>query len=328
MKTKKITTTSLPLKKILSVTAVIFVVGAISLLGLRMLKPSSALSAGQAAVSMDPSGGSFSDGAVIPVAVIVSSGTTKVSVVHTVITYPASQLQVDSITNSGGFPTVQRENKTSGQVDLIRGTGGGDPGVAGNNTVVTINFKVIGTTGAVPIAFTNASEAFDDSGSGTNIINISASTGANFSIVPAGSASLYRMANWKTKERLFTTSWPEVIAAQENDSGWIYEAIAMNVYSATGANRTPVYRMANWKTKERLFTTDYNEAQYALSHYEGWVNEGIAFYASTNTANTPVYRLANFITKERLFTTDANERNTIKDKNGWVYEGIAFYAAP
>lgn len=140
-------------------------------------------------------------------------------------------------------------------------------------------------------------------------------------------APLYRLANWKTAERLFTTNYQEVLKAQENNSGWVYENVAMQVYTEAGSNRTAVYRMANWKSKERLFTTNYAEVQYALQHYAGWVYEGIAFYASTDATNTPVYRMANWKTAERLFTTDANERDAIRDKNGWVYEGVAFYAA-
>jgi hypothetical protein len=134
---------------------------------------------------------------------------------------------------------------------------------------------------------------------------------------------LYRLANWKTHERLFTTNKNEVFAAQNNDSGWVYEGVAMRVYDQSATGQSTVYRMANWKSKERLFTTSFDEVT-AIKDKNGWVYEGVAFYGSAS--GTPVYRMANWMTSERLFTTDLNEVNHIKDKNGWVYEGVAYYA--
>jgi hypothetical protein len=131
---------------------------------------------------------------------------------------------------------------------------------------------------------------------------------------------VYRLANWKTHERLFTTDGNEVDAIDGKD-GWVYENIAFSVYDQVGG--TAVYRMANWKTHERLFTTDWNEVSY-IKDKNGWVYEGVAFYA--DSSGISVYRMANWMTHERLFTTDANERDVIRDKNGWVYEGVAFYA--
>ena len=131
---------------------------------------------------------------------------------------------------------------------------------------------------------------------------------------------VYRFANWRTHERLFTTNEDEA-ATIDGVDGWVYEDVAFNVYDATDG--IAVYRMANWKTHERLFTTDWNEVQ-AIKDKNGWVYESTAFYAETS--GIAVYRLANYITHERLFTTNKNEVETIKNKNGWVYENIAFYA--
>lgn len=132
---------------------------------------------------------------------------------------------------------------------------------------------------------------------------------------------VYRMANWKTHERLFTTNWSEAI---NNDgvNGWVYENMAFKAPESAGTG-IPVYRMANWITHERLFTTDWNEVQ-TIKDKNGWVHEGTAFYASYS--GIPVYRMANWKTHERLFTTDWNEVIGIKDNNGWVYENMAFYA--
>jgi hypothetical protein len=87
------------------------------------------------------------------------------------------------------------------------------------------------------------------------------------------SIPVYRLANWQTHERLFTTDWNEVQTIKDKN-GWVYEGTAFYAsYSGT-----PVYRMANWKTHERLFTTDWNEVQ-AIKDKNGWVYEGTAFYA-------------------------------------------------
>jgi 5'(3')-deoxyribonucleotidase len=142
--------------------------------------------------------------------------------------------------------------------------------------------------------------------------------GTQTSVIPS-STPVYRMANWMSHERLFTTDWNEVQTIKDK-GGWVYEGLSFNAVSNSSI---PVYRMANWKTHERLFTTDANEKD-TIKDKGGWVYENIAFYA--DTSGTAVYRMANWKTQERLFTTDANERDAIKDKGGWVYEGVAFYA--
>lgn len=318
------------LKLAITVITAALLIGLISYIGLRNNRPGDALTAGQAALSMRPSTGGYAPGATIPVEVRVNSSA-PVTVVRSVIEYPAN-LQFVGVQGSSIFTTTMREKNVGNTLDVIRGVAGGNAGVSGDNLVFTVTFKVIGTTGSVPLSFTNSSEAYDNSGSGTNILSTAESAGALYSIGSSASLSsstdLFRMANWKTQERLFTTSWEEVVAAQKNGSGWVYENVAMRVYTTGGTGRTTVYRMANWKTKERLFTTSFTEVQYAIRNYEGWIDEGVGFYASADSSNRAVYRMANWKTRERLFTTDANERDAIRDKNGWVYEGVAFYAAP
>ena len=137
----------------------------------------------------------------------------------------------------------------------------------------------------------------------------------NISVNPG--SSVYRLANWKTHERLFTTDWSEVQSIKDHN-GWVHEGTSF--YAASMG--TAVYRLANWKTHERLFTTDWNEVT-SINNTNGWVYENLAFYAQGS--GTPVYRMANWKTHERLFTTDYNEVVGIMNKNGWVYENLAFY---
>ena len=145
---------------------------------------------------------------------------------------------------------------------------------------------------------------------------------------PIAKPKVYRLANWKTHERLFTTSNIEALGAPQHYDGWVLEGPAFSIDTASDAGAVPVYRMANWKTHERLFTTSASERDYALAHYEGWVYEGIAFYATQSPSSDamPVYRMANWKTNERLFTTSLDEANyAVAHYDGWVLEGISFY---
>lgn len=136
-----------------------------------------------AVMSILPASGTYANGATIPVTVSVNPGTAAVTTAEAVITYPASQLQFVNATNSTTFPTAQRTNSaTPGTIDIIRGISGGSAAVTGTSTVVTLNFKVIGTTGSAALAFANGSALYDDSGTGTNILNISGSKGSAYTI--------------------------------------------------------------------------------------------------------------------------------------------------
>jgi hypothetical protein len=310
----------------MTLVSAIFLISVITYIGIKASKPGNALTGNGVSLTMQPGNGNYAPGSIIPVEVRVNSAI-PVTVVRAVIQYPTNQLQFTGVQEGSAFTSRLREKPVTNTIDVIRGVTGGNSGYTGNNIVFTAIFKVVGNGGTAPLTFTNLSEAYDNTGSGVNILNTAELTGASYILSISTGANLYRMANWKTKERLFTTNWEEVVAAQKNDSGWVYENIAMQVFTNNDIGRTAVYRMANWKTKERLFTTDFNEVQYAARNLDGWSNEGVEFYASTNSANTTVYRMANWQTKERLFTTDSRERDAIRDKNGWVYEGVAFYAA-
>lgn len=154
-----------------------------------------------------------------------------------------------------------------------------------------------------------------------------ASDASLYDVQPIASPFIYRLANWMTQERLFTTNPAEVYSALLNSEGWVYEGIGLRSYRQSDANTVPVYRLANWQTQERLFTTSFAEVQYAQT-LPGWVYEGVAFYQrSTSTAGaSPVYRLANWKTQERLFTSSWDEVQSALSMDGWVYEGTSFYA--
>lgn len=145
---------------------------------------------GGASINLSPSSGSFAPDSTISVAIKVNSSDSAVTTVQSVLNYPASQLQYVNTTNSATFPTAQRTNtNTAGVVDIIRSISGGGSGVNGENIVATVNFKVIGTSGAAAITLGNGSAVYDNSGTGTNIMDVSSSNGANYTITGAPSCS-------------------------------------------------------------------------------------------------------------------------------------------
>jgi chitodextrinase len=136
-----------------------------------------------ATLSLSPTSGSFANGSTVAVTVKATSTAAPMTTVQSTINYPAAQLQYVSTTEGGVFPTAQRTNTaTSGVIDIIRSLPGGSDGVTGANNVVTISFKVIGTTGAAALTFGNTSAIYDDSGTGTNILSIVNSTAANYTV--------------------------------------------------------------------------------------------------------------------------------------------------
>jgi chitodextrinase len=136
---------------------------------------------GSASLFLSPATGTFAPNATVSVDVKTSSTDASVTTVQSVLSYPASQLQFVSVSNAAAFPTAQRTNtSTAGTVDLIRSISGGGTGVTGDNTVATVNFKVIGTSGAAGISFGTGSAIYDNSGTGTNILDTT--TGADYTI--------------------------------------------------------------------------------------------------------------------------------------------------
>lgn len=133
-----------------------------------------------------PNGGTYAKGATVPVAVRVKSPSAKVTVVRAVVKYPANLLEFQGSADSPTFPTANQLKKVGDTVDFTRGVAGGQSGVTGDNLVITLNFKVIGSAGSMPLTFTGASEVYDNSGSGTNILDLMGSKGTLYGIGAAG----------------------------------------------------------------------------------------------------------------------------------------------
>lgn len=139
--------------------------------------------------TMSPASGNYAVGSNVAVAVRINSPNTPITTVQPVITYPADKLQYVGVTEGGTFTTIQRTKNVGNTVDVIRGISGGAAGVTGDKPVVTINFKVIAAGGSAGLNFTNVSAAFDNSGTGQNILNLAGSAGASYSLPTGQTAS-------------------------------------------------------------------------------------------------------------------------------------------
>jgi hypothetical protein len=146
--------------------------------------------ASKATMSLSPTSGSFVNGATVSVNIRANGNGASLASVESAIAYPTSQLQYVSTTEGGVYTTAQRTNNANGVVDIIRGIPIGHAGVTGDNPIVTVNFTVIGNSGAAALSFANASGAYDTSGTGTNVLNVTGSTGASYTITsPSPSVS-------------------------------------------------------------------------------------------------------------------------------------------
>jgi hypothetical protein len=235
------------------------------------------------------------------------------------ITYDQAKLQFDSIDTTGtAFPIEFVNSGGSGTVQLTRGIIGTT--VSANGSLVAkVTFTALASSGSTAVNMTGNTTT---SGSYNN----PTVTGSSISFAGSALTDVYRLANWKSHERLFTTSLAEANYAVANYEGWVLEGIAYQAYPASGAGKSPIYRMANWKTHERLFTASLTEANFAVANYEGWVLEGIAFYGNDTASGSPVYRLSNWSSQERLFTISSQEANSVPGLYyGWVLDGVAFY---
>jgi|GEM_PF-2199789 len=131
---------------------------------------------------MSPSAGTYNTGDTLSASVRISSGTSTVTTVEAIVGYPTNQLQYVSVSEGGVYTVQQRTKNANGTVDIIRGTAGGSDGITGDNSLVTINFKVIGSDGSVPLTINGGSAAYDKSGTGTNILDLTNSVGATYTI--------------------------------------------------------------------------------------------------------------------------------------------------
>jgi hypothetical protein len=135
-----------------------------------------------------PASNSYVAGAAVAATVRLNAYTAGVTTIEAAIKYPTDKLQYVGVSEGGIFPTQQRTNNTNGVVDIIRSIPGGANGISGDNPVVTINFKAI-ASGTAALTLAGASSAYDNSGTGANILNIAGSSGSTYTLAAAAGAA-------------------------------------------------------------------------------------------------------------------------------------------
>lgn len=159
-------------------------------------------------------------GSTIAVQIRVDTGGQAVNAVQADFTYPTDKLTFTSIDATGSaFDVDASSSGGSGAVSVARGS---TTPKTGDLLVATINFNVT-TTGTITLALQNSSVLVRSSDS-TDILTTKQD--ATLQSVSGTYKQVYRMANWKTKERLFTTDANERDYAVAHYEGWVYEGVA------------------------------------------------------------------------------------------------------
>jgi len=133
-------------------------------------------------LTLSPASGNLPTGSPVSVAVRLHSYNFPISTVEAIVSYPAGQLQYTGLTEGGIYTTKQRTKTDPGSIDIIRAIPGGSSGITGENTVVTLNFKVIGASGPAGLTIAAGSAVFDTSGTGQNILDTAGSKGASYTL--------------------------------------------------------------------------------------------------------------------------------------------------
>jgi len=213
----------------------------------------------------------FRQGQQFKVQLWADAKSTTINVATVDFTYPTSRLTYVGFDYTGGAfeSNYVLDTATAGNIKITQGT---LTPKTGNLFIGTVTFTVVNDAGTVSLNWLGSSQLVR---SPDSVDVLSVKTNGVFTKI---NAPVYRLANWMTKERLFTTSVTEKNAISGNN-GWVYEGISFYTYANSITGTTPVYRLANWMTKERLFTTSVTEKN-AISGNNGWVYEGAAFYTS------------------------------------------------
>ena len=148
----------------------IFAISAVTYVGTNHNQASQAATIGGLYVT--PPSSQVEPGTTVAVTVREQSGTDAVNAVQAALTYNAAQLQFVSITEGTAFPfKAAPDTATAGMVRLARGVNVGAAGVSGDNIVVTVNFKVLATSGTAAVQFNTDQSLIVRSSDNANILS-------------------------------------------------------------------------------------------------------------------------------------------------------------
>lgn len=172
------------------------VVSSVSYFGTQMRQGSKAATTTPGSIYMLPETGTYAPGSTVSVVVRENSGTDPVNSVQASMTYNASQMQFVSISEGTAFPTVAATSTATPGVIRVGRAAQGAP-VAGDNAVVTVNFRVLATSGTTSLAFDPAFSFLVRSTDSANILT--GNSGATFTVrLPAPTISAIAPASGPT----------------------------------------------------------------------------------------------------------------------------------
>ncbi len=126
-----------------------------------------ASAAGSAHFSLAPASGSFKKGTTFNVTVREDSGAEQVSGVEADLTYDATKLKYNSVSNSSSaFDFYIPQTSGNGSVKIAVAKSG-QTGLTGLQTVATVSFTVLGGSGSTSIRFASSSSINQYTGTGT-----------------------------------------------------------------------------------------------------------------------------------------------------------------
>ena len=146
----------------------LLVVGSITYFGTHTNRESHAASGGTLTVA--PAAGTFRAGTSLVATVYADSGGTPIDSVQSTLKYDAAQLQFIGLSDSSFFPVVAATSTgTPGVIRVERHVSPGQS-VRGRHAVVTVNFRVLGSSGSTNLTFDPGLSYMVRSSDGANIL--------------------------------------------------------------------------------------------------------------------------------------------------------------
>lgn len=129
----------------------------------------------------------------VSVTVHADSGSEVIRAVQTSLGYDATQLQFVGLLEEGPFTQVlASDSSTAGIVRVARGIPSDSAAVSGDNTVVTLRFKVLAATGTPAISFDESASLMVRSPDSVNIL--AATTGTTLTVGTSSTTSTGRLS--------------------------------------------------------------------------------------------------------------------------------------
>jgi hypothetical protein len=163
--------------------------------------------AGTATLSLSPAGGSPKKGSTLSVTVNEDSGSDAVNAVQANLSYSTAQLHYVSFSNAPAF-TVEAEDPSgdTGSLRFARGVlNGNNNQVTGTQSVVTVNFTVLASSGTVHVNFAGGSAVLRSIDSGAETL---ATNGGSYTVSASATTAPKSSANTTAPKTTATLASP------------------------------------------------------------------------------------------------------------------------